>query len=161
MHNGRPPASGRFALRVARRTLPPVLAVTHTITSAAAGTAVPSVPFAFGIALLLHLLLDTFLHWNFYRERCRPIAVYGALDLAAGLALTFLILGERALAPPVLAAVLGGALPDIWTMFHAAPSGRPRGFHRFHDRLQLETTSIPRGLMSQGVAIALALAILV
>lgn len=144
----------------ARATLPDVLAVTHTLASAAIGTAVPNAPAAFGIAFVVHLLSDALLHWNIYPGKHRPLVLWVVLDVLGGLFLVYWLAPERFFTAPVLAAILGGNLPDIhagvWTVLNL-PKDR---FLRFHSRIQRETEHPARGLVWQGVLIALSLWIL-
>jgi hypothetical protein len=135
-----------------------MLALTHTITSAAVGTTVQNAPLALSIAFLLHLFLDTFTHWNFYTHRHRPILLLAALDLGGGLALTVLLLGKEVFAAPVLAAILGGNLPDIITFgSRLLKKKSDSAFMRFHERAQWETYSPAWGMLSQAIAIVVSL----
>ena len=139
---------------------PSMLAIAHTITSAAVGVAVPNAPFAFAISFLLHLFLDTFLHWNLFYHRHRPFFTLVALDLCGGLLIVFLLLGRDAVSAPVLAAIIGGNLPDVVGLPSILLKKTNYAFHRFHERLQLETTSLRRGILSQVIAIVVALALI-
>lgn len=136
-----------------------MMAVTHTITGAAVGVAVPSAPVALTLGVLLHLLLDSLTHWNFYPFYHRQILLLSFFDVAAGVLLTYLFLGERTFTLPVLAGMLGGNLPDVWSFVGQALKIRLPVFDRLHNHLQWETLSLPRGFVSQGLAIAAALGI--
>lgn len=137
-----------------------VLSLTHTLIS---------LPFAFYLenplliflaAFVMHLLADTFLHWNIYPYRFKryPYELV-ALDVAGGVVLAWLLTGEQLFTLPVLLAIAGGNAPDIlhgvWEV--AGKNIQDRYFNwakplfRFHDHLQLETTSVPRGLAWQVV----------
>lgn len=145
-----------------------MLAVTHTVTSAAIGAHVQSVPFAFGIALVFHLLADTLLHWNIYTDRHRWAYGWIVVDVLGGLLLTYWLIPERFATAPVLAAILGGNLPDIWhggldVLQHIAPRHARmlrRFFIPFHEKLQHETLSPVRGLAWQAVLLIFALVLL-
>lgn len=144
-------------------TLLHVLAVTHTITSAAIGAQVSSVPFAFSLAFLFHLFLDTLLHWNIYTDRHRWPYVWILVDVLGGLLLAYALIPERFFTAPVLAAVFGGNLPDLWhggldllARIRKSLVKNRGAFFRFHEGLQNETTSVRKGLLWQGVLLVLA-----
>lgn len=148
-----------------------MLAITHTVTSAAIGASVSSVPFAFVLAFLFHLFADTLLHWNIYIDQHRWPYFWVALDVLGGLAVVYWLTPERFFSPPMLAAVIGGNAPDVWcgciellrkirnkriaVPMPYAPNPKPGGaFYRFHEGLQNETASPWRGLAMQVVLVA-------
>lgn len=140
-----------------------MLATTHTITSAALGSQMQSPALAFGAAFLLHLLTDSLLHWNIYIDRHRWPYLWVALDVVGGLAVTSLLLPQRFFTLPVLAAIVGGNLPDIWgglwdlAKVLSKKTYRSKGaFLRFHNGLQHETISPVKGLAWQVLLVALA-----
>lgn len=119
---------------------------------------------SFGAAFVLHLLADTFLHWNIFPQHFRRFP-YGlvALDVGGGLFAAYLLLGSDSLSLPVLAAIVGGNLPDA---IHSLAEIAPRPFYRrwlwwlkspmdWHDRIQIETTARGPGLFFQVLAISL------
>lgn len=130
-----------------------MLAVTHTLASAAVGAQVDHPVFAFALAFLLHLFADTILHWNIYVEQHRWPYVWVALDLLGGFFLAYLLAGERLVTAPIIAAIVGGNLPDITagtlTLLKRRTTADP--FHRFHEGLQNETTNPSKGLVWQVV----------
>lgn len=139
-----------------------MLAITHTITSAAVGATVPSALLAFGISVLLHLFLDTLLHWNIYIGRHRWPYFWVALDVFGGLLAAYWLAPSLFLTLPMLSAIIGGNAPDIWhvsiiTLERFQRSARPKGpFFRFHEWLQNETLNPWKGLAWQGLLVALA-----
>lgn len=138
-----------------------MLAVTHTITSAAIGAHVDSAPWAFGLAFVFHLFADTLLHWNIYLERHRWPYAWIALDVAGGVALAYWLTGDQFFSAPVLAAIVGGNLPDVWASSIELkrklwlPAGTPRNgpFFAFHAGLQNETVNPVKGLAWQAVLV--------
>lgn len=141
-------------------TLPRVLAITHTMTSAAIGASVSSVPFAFALAFLFHLFADTLLHWNIYVDTHRWPYFWVAVDVFGGLLAAYWLTPEQFFTAPILAAVLGGNLPDIAAGISDLLK-RPKGvFLRFHEGLQNETLSPARGLAWQIVLLTVALVLL-
>lgn len=136
-----------------------MLSVTHTITSAALGAQMGSPISAFGAALLLHFLLDSLRHWNIYLDRHRWPYFWTALDVTGGLFFTFLLIPNRFLDPPVLAAIIGGNLPDIdhglldlWNTLRVRRGRTPRVSalrRRFHHAIQFETLRPVEGLAWQ------------
>lgn len=135
--------------------------MTHMLTSAAIGAHVESVPFAFSLALLFHFFADTLLHWNIYTERHRWPYVWVAADVIAALVLTYWLVPETFFTAPMLAAMIGGNLPDIWcgildVLIRLLPR-RAQTFHRlfipFHEKLQNETLNPAKGLAWQVVLV--------
>ena len=91
-----------------------MLAVTHTIISLPVGAAVPQPALAFALALLVHLFADTLLHWNIYVEKHRWPYFWVAVDVISALVLAYLIVPQQFFSWPMLAAIAGGNLPDVW-----------------------------------------------
>jgi len=123
---------------------------------------------AFAAAFGLHLFADTLLHWNIYVDRHRWPYLWVVLDVIAALAFTYWIAPAKFLTVPVLAAILGGNLPDLWgglwdlaqvlikkNLYHSKGA-----FLRFHDRLQYETFSPWKGLWRQVTLVALSVLVL-
>lgn len=155
-----------------------MLAVTHTIMSVTIGMHVQQPAYAFALAFILHNFADTLLHWNIYVDKHRWPYAWVVLDVVGALAAAYWLAPDRFLTPAMLAAILGGNLPDIWgngiivlRALRARLARRPlmrlpsllvrvhQQFLDFHDGLQYETVSATRGLVWQvvlsGVAIAL------
>ena len=85
------------------------------------------------------------------------------MDVLGGLALAFWLIPETFFTAPVLAAVLGGNLPDLWhggldllARIRKYPLKKPGAFFRFHEGLQHETANAWKGLLWQGVLLVLA-----
>lgn len=141
-----------------------MLAVTHTVTSAAIGAQVESVPFAFGLAFLFHHFADTLLHWNIYTERHRWAYEWIVVDVLGGLLVAYWLLSDRFFSAPVLAALLGGNLSDIWAsgvdvlrrLLPRYAQFLDRLYDHFHERLQNETLNPAKGLVWQAVLMAIA-----
>ena len=145
-----------------------MLAVTHTVASAAIGAHVQSVPFAFGIAFLFHHLADTLLHWNIYTDRHRWPYAWIVLDVLGGLLLAYWLMPDQFVTAPVLAAIVGGNIPDIWhggldVLARLIPH-RTQTFRSFyiplHEKLQNETLSPAKGLVWQAILIVVAVLLL-
>lgn len=114
----------------------------------------------------MHLFADTLLHWNIYPYKFKryPFELV-ALDVGGGLVISYLLLGSNFFTLPVLVAIAGGNAPDIlhafWEFLSPAQQKRTphwvqKIFHT-HDSLQLETTKAGRGIVSQIIASALAI----
>lgn len=143
-----------------------MLSLTHTLISLPFASYLDAPVLIFMSAFVFHFFADTLLHWNIYPDHFKRYP-YGliALDVAAGVVLSWLWLGSAVLSVPVVAAIAGGNAPDIlqalWdklplsirTNRFALPISRAA---RFHDRLQRETTNKLHGLAWQIVLIALA-----
>lgn len=145
-----------------------MLAVTHTITSAAIGTQVQSVPFAFAIAFVFHFFADTLLHWNIYTDRHRWPYAWIVLDVFGGLLIAYWLMPDRFLSPPVLAAIIGGNLPDIWgggleALQRLFPRYGPfldRLYDPFHEKLQNETLNLWKGSVWQAILLVVSVAVI-
>jgi hypothetical protein len=133
-----------------------MLAFTHTLAAAAVGTQVANTPAAFGIGVLLHFFLDTFTHWNVFYGRKHTV-LFAALDLAAGLLVAYLLMPDRMFTAPVLAGIIGGNFPDIISFAQHQFGWKKNRFFIFHDKIQHETYSVPRGLVSQVIAVGISL----
>ncbi|MBI4022227.1 MAG: hypothetical protein HY372_02625 [Candidatus Andersenbacteria bacterium] len=140
-----------------------MLSATHTIISLPLGILFENPLLAAASALLAHFAADRLLHWNIYPQDYARFP-YGlvAVDVFGGLAAAALLLGDSILSPPVLAAVLGGNLPDIlhalWIISggERRPERWPAAFQSlfaFHHRIQRETRQVAKGLLWQ-VALA-------
>ena len=143
-----------------------MLSIAHTLIS---------LPYAFWLehplaiflaAMATHFLADTLLHWNIYPDPKRPYPVLAvASDVLGGVAVAWLLLGDAFLTLPVLVAIAGGNAPDVlhglWELLPAKQRRQgPRWFKAsfdWHDKLQVETTNVAAGLVSQVIAVGLAL----
>lgn len=142
-----------------------MLSLVHTLISLPFGVYFKNPLLILLSTFIFHLLADTLLHWNVYPEQFKkwfyPLA---ALDVISGIILAWFVMGDKFFTTPILLAILGGNLPDIlqglWdltpTRLKQKLSYFKPAFH-FHDRLQLETKSVSRGIIWQIALIALAL----
>ena len=143
-----------------------MLSIAHTLISIPFGIYFDSPLLIFISAFLFHLFADTLLHWNIYPEKAGrwfyPLAM---LDVASGLSVAWLLLGTSSFfTVPILLAIFAGNLPDILQAFWDMAGSRWQtrlSFLQpafiFHDKLQYETSHVMRGLVSQGVLVALAI----
>lgn len=141
-------------------------AIAHTLIS---------LPFAFYLenpliiflaAAVMHLLLDTLLHWNFYPSVWgRAFYLMAVFDVATALFLAWFFTGDALFTLPVLAAIAGGNAPDIahfsWEILNkkTGKTNLPklkRAF-KFHENLQLETKSFELGIIWQVILIVVAI----
>lgn len=143
-----------------------MLSLAHTIISLPVGVYLQNPWLIFIAAFVLHLLMDTFKHWNIYPWQFKkyPYALV-ALDITAGLAAAWFLLNDQTLTLPILAAIAGGNAPDVlhgvWE-FTAQKTknsyfSRAKPFFIFHDRIQRETTHIGTGLIWQGIFMAVSI----
>lgn len=141
-----------------------MLSLAHTLISLPFGVYLNSPIAIFASAFIFHLLADTLLHWNVYPEQTgRMFYPLAALDVIGGVVVAWLILQGTFFTAPILLAVLAGNLPDIlqglWDLL-PKHSQRTLRFLKpaftFHDKLQLETTRIGKGLIWQAVLVVLA-----
>lgn len=146
-----------------------MLSFTHTIISLPLAYYFENPLLIFVAAVVVHLLADTFLHWNLFPEQSKrwfyPLV---ALEVAGGLAGTWLLVGDDLLTRPVFVAIAGGNAPDVvhqlWELL--TPRQRKKYFawarplFTFHSSLQAETFRIGRGLISQIIFIAVAIFLL-
>ena len=143
-----------------------MLSFSHTLASLPFGVAAPNIVIAFIGAFLFHLFCDHLLHWNIYPHHFKkyPFGLV-AIDVIGGFFVAFLIVGDKITDPFLLAAILGGNMPDI---LHAGweLAGKDRRskwphfiqrFFFFHHRIQRETLSPLKGLISQLIVVALSL----
>ncbi|MDP3685308.1 MAG: hypothetical protein Q8R32_00585, partial [bacterium] len=122
------------------------------------------------LALLFHFFADTLLHWNIYTDRHRWAYAWVAVDVLGALAVTYWLVPETFFSLPILAAILGGNLPDVWHGFielwrtfkgRAGQHLMRKGwFYRFHEGLQKETLNPAKGLLWQVAFIVLAMSLL-
>lgn len=98
------------------------------------------------------------LHWNIYPHKMKSYPyTYVALDVVSGLGAAYLIAGNAAFSLSILAAIAGGNMPDIlhafWSMTKKHQKNRfPKfiqAYFSFHEAIQRETDSVPKGLLSQ------------
>lgn len=136
-----------------------MLSTTHTLISLPLGVYLANPLLAFTAAFLLHFLADMILHWNIYPDDY-PRFPFGlvTLDVGGGLILAYLLLGTQTVTAPILAAILGGNLPDIlhslWFLARGDRQSRrwPRfvsKFFHFHHKIQRETRHLVPGLIPQ------------
>lgn len=147
-----------------------MLSVFHTIISLPFGVYMGSPLLAFLAAFAMHLLSDTFLHWNIFPWRFKryPYELV-ALDVFGGVFVSWMLLGQEIINPLVIAAIAGGNMPDIlhglWDMIGKENQRKYFGFaapaFAFHDRLQLETLDVAQGLVWQCILGALAVLLIV
>lgn len=139
-----------------------MLSFTHTLISLPFGYYFEHPLLAFIAAFVFHLFADTLLHWNLYHHH-RPFFLFVAIDVTSGLIAAAAITGSSLYTPTVLAAILGGNMPDIIHTLWDLAGARTRHpllawakpFFTFHQRLQWETLSISKGLASQIILIVL------
>lgn len=80
-----------------------------------------------------------------------------ALDVVSGLGAAYLIAGNAVFSLSILAAILGGNMPDVlhayWSMISERQKQQaPKFIHAyfdFHEAIQRETDSAPKGIVSQ------------
>ncbi len=143
-----------------------MLSVTHTLVSLPIGAAVQQPVLSFLLALLLHLFADTLLHWNIYLHRHRRPYLWAAVDVAAALGIAWLLVPDRFLTAPMVAAIIGGNAPDLWQ--NSVPIvqrvlpvprwlGKENPLLRFHSSIQDETDTWWKGVAWQVVLGAAAL----
>ncbi len=134
-----------------------MLALAHTVSSAALASFIPNAPLAFVTGIILHFAEDSILHWNFYPHKHKHIKILASFDLMSGIALTYLLLGTDSFLPNVLAGVAGGLLPDILSaasnMFRV-PFVNPGWFEYLHANVQKETEVVWIGLIGQVITLA-------
>ncbi|MBI3255578.1 MAG: hypothetical protein HYZ63_01255 [Candidatus Andersenbacteria bacterium] len=143
-----------------------MLSLTHTIISLPFGIYMDNPWLIVAATVAFHFFADTLLHWNIYpwKFKSYPYALV-ALDIASGLAMAWLLTGDRFPTIPIWAAIIGGNLPDIvqalWDFLNKKIKdtyfAAIKPLFIWHDKLQLETSSPILGLLSQGILIAIAL----
>src|SRR5687768_14771650 len=91
-----------------------MLSLSHTLISLPFAYYLDNPILIFIAAFIFHLFADTLLHWNLFPAQSKkffyPLV---AVEILAGLLLTWLLVGEDILTLPVLAAVAGGNAPDV------------------------------------------------
>lgn len=141
-----------------------MLSLTHTIISLPFAIYLQNPALIFAAAFTFHLLADTIPHWNIFPDNFKRYP-YGwvALDITAGLLAAWYITGSNVLTLPVLAAIAGGNAPDVLQgLWDIAPQAArnyfrwAQPFFIWHDKLQLETSTIWYGLLWQIIAIGVA-----
>lgn len=143
-----------------------MLSAAHTLISLPFAVYLNNPFLIFLAAWILHLFADTLLHWNIfpYKFSRYPYALV-ALDIIVGVTVAWFLLPETFLTLSVWAAIAGGNGPDVlhgfWDMLDKKTKNQyfywAKPWFRFHDNLQFETNHIGHGLVSQAVAIALAI----
>lgn len=137
-----------------------MLALSHTLISAAIGDKVSNPALAFVLAFAMHFVCDSFLHWNFYPHKHKHIALLAAGDVVAGVIFSYLLLGARFWHASVLAAIVGGLLPDIIAFGAYFLKIQIPYFSKFHDGMQRETEVFWKGMISQVITIGIAILII-
>ncbi|MBI1833643.1 MAG: hypothetical protein HYR90_02345 [Candidatus Andersenbacteria bacterium] len=147
-----------------------MLSLAHTLISLPFGVYVENPLLIFLSTFVFHLFLDTLLHWNFYPKSWGKLFIpFAALDVLTGLGLAYLIMGKAFLTTPILIAIIGGNLPDVFHMSwellgpkwqNSSLLAWSKPIFRFHDSLQLETVKVAKGLIWQGIFVFSALVFL-
>lgn len=136
-----------------------MLSLTHSLVSLPFGLYLDHPLLILIVTFGFHLACDTLLHWNIYPRHFSSYPYFLiALDIGGGVVLAAALVGPHALLSlPLLAALLGGNLPDVLqAAWEFTPVTRRkywpsllRTFFHFHDRIQRETTNVAAGLISQ------------
>lgn len=140
-----------------------MLSLAHTLISLPLGIYLNNPLIIFVAAFALHLLCDMIIHWNICPEYY-PSFPYKqvATDVLTGPLVAYLMLGQELLSIPVLAAIIGGNMPDIiqgiWTLLKQVDRQRYvhwlNPFFHWHHRIQVETNDLLLGLTPQLVLVA-------
>ena len=145
-----------------------MLSTVHTLVSLPFAIYLSNPVVIFVTAVVFHLFCDTILHWNIYPDQFKryPMLLV-ILDVSGGVIIAWLLTGSALFSLPMLAAIAGGNAPDImhglWDMLPKSSIKKRRIAHsviRFHERLQLETTSPVAGLIPQAIFVIAALLLL-
>ncbi|MEX1998014.1 MAG: hypothetical protein WEA04_05085 [Candidatus Andersenbacteria bacterium] len=146
-----------------------MLSLAHTLISLPLAYYLEQPLLIFLAAVVGHFLCDSLLHWNLFHDQLRRGIFYllVALDIGSGLVIAGLVVGSDIWTLPVLAAIIGGNLPDVlqqlYEKLRAAPRKKWLGWAApaatWHDALQLETTDPLRGLVSQALLSGLAVSL--
>lgn len=145
-----------------------MLSLAHTIISLPFGLAFTNPFLIFIGAFLMHLVSDMALHWNIYPHHYKKYPfLLVALDCASGIVLSILLLGNTAFTIPVLAAILGGNMPDIlhafWSFMGKTRQKRTpkliQHVFAFHENIQWETESPLIGGLSQVIFCSIAISL--
>jgi hypothetical protein len=143
-----------------------MVSAVHTLISLPIGLYFENPLLILVTTVVLHLLADTFTHWNIYPHQFARFPYHlVAIDVAGGLLIAFVLLGSAFFTVPVLIAIFGGNLADIIHSFWEILSPVRRlylppwaqAFFRYHENLQRETPSLLRGLPSQLILAGIAL----
>lgn len=135
-----------------------MLSIAHSIISIPFGILFQNPVLAFVSSFAIHLVCDRMLHWNIYPHHYKKYPfLLVALDVVAGLGASYLIAGNTVFTVSVLFAIAGGNMPDILHAGYSALSKRQKkalpkwvlSCFYFHEDIQRETDSIPKGLVSQ------------
>jgi len=146
-----------------------MLSFTHTLISLPIGLYLSNPIIIFITAFIFHFLADSLLHWNIDpKNGTRYTFYFIAFDILGGLILSWAIIGRQLFTMPIIIAIFGSSLPDIiqvlWHLFRNKEHGKYfrwlLPFLNFHEKIQFETTSIPKGLAAQIILIALSLTII-
>jgi hypothetical protein len=143
-----------------------MLSFAHTLISLPLGLYLENPFIIFIAAFTLHLASDVPLHWNIYPQNYKryPYELV-ALDIIGGFVAVWLLIGEETFHLPVIAAIAGGNMPDIMhTLWDNASMTERKTrlkifepFFIFHEKIQRETPSPLKGLISQVILVVLAL----
>lgn len=146
-----------------------MLSISHTLASLPFGVFTDNVLLALVGAFVFHLFCDSLLHWNIYPPNFKRYPYeWVALDVLGGVVAAWLLVGHTISAPSVLAAIVGGNLPDVlhglWEFAgHERREKLPlfmKRFFYFHNRIQRETPHVARGLISQIIVVSLSVLLL-
>ena len=137
-----------------------MLALSHTLVSAAIGDKISNPVLSFAIAFGAHFICDSFLHWNFFPHKHKPIVLLALGDMVAGIVLSYFLLGANFWHWSILFAIAGGLLPDIISFGAYLFKIRIPYFGKFHDSIQRETEIVWKGMISQVIVIAVSLLVI-
>ena len=143
-----------------------MLSIAHTLISLPFGYIFQNPIAAFSAAFIMHFVCDHVLHWNIYPHKMRtyPFGLV-ALDILSGLIVAYIVTGTHFLTWPIIAAIAGGNAPDVLHgLWSFTPEKMQRTFpkfviayFKFHENIQRETDSVPRGLLWQIILSAIAI----
>lgn len=140
-------------------------AIAHTLISLPFGLYLEHPIIIFFVALLFHVFADTLLHWNIFPWQFKKhFHLLAVVDVLTAFLLSWLTLGSDIWSIPIWAAIIGGNIADAATVLWEALPSRTQDkfpwlkapFH-VHSMLQLETTSLSRGLIWQITLVAASL----
>lgn len=143
-----------------------MMSTAHTLASLPFGLYFPTLPLIFLLSFIWHFFLDSLPHWNLhpgdFRRHPRLFFVMAALDVFGGLIAARVIFGPAIFTAPLLAAIIGGNLPDVLqAVYDNLYRGHPRWlnwavpFFKFHNRIQWELPGVWQGLISQIIIVSL------
>ncbi len=135
-----------------------MLSFFHTLTSLPLGIYGHNPFLIFLAGVLLHLLMDSFTHWNIFPWKFKHYP-YGwvALDILGGLAFAWWLLPDQFWTINMWAAIAGSNAPDVAHGLWEFTSQKTKDAYLnwlkplfiFHDKIQRETTSPLHGMFWQ------------